>query len=89
MKEIIDYLDSNYTEQRVAEMFDEELLNWVDSDWADTHECEYDWYIDHNNGEAQDAVVNQIVGDLKANGIVIQEEIDMNDLLKDKYPVIS
>ena len=54
-------IKENYSEEKVAEMFDEELLEWVDPDWEEDYESEYDWYVDHNNGEAQDVVIEQII----------------------------
>jgi tRNA A37 N6-isopentenylltransferase MiaA len=50
-----------YSEMDVAEMFDQELLEWVDPDWEEEYESEYDWYMDHNNGEAQDVVIESII----------------------------
>jgi len=50
-----------FSESEVCQMFDEELLEWTDSDWSDEYESEYDWYVDHNNGEAQDVIIGQLV----------------------------
>lgn len=55
-------IKEHFDKDTVTEMFDNELLEWVDSDWEeDGYESEYDWYIDHNNGEAQDAIITQII----------------------------
>jgi hypothetical protein len=54
-------IKEKYSEQEVAEMFDEEILNWVDPNWEEDYESEYDWYIYHNNDEAQDVVIEQII----------------------------
>lgn len=54
-------IKDKYSDMDVAQMFDEELLEWVDPDWEDEYESEYDWYIDHNNGEAQDVVIESII----------------------------
>jgi hypothetical protein len=54
-------IKENYSEDKVVEMFDEELLEWVDPDWEEDYESEYDWYVDHNNGEAQDVVIESII----------------------------
>jgi hypothetical protein len=54
-------IKEKYSEQEVAEMFDNEILEWVDPDWEEDYESEYDWYIDHNNDEAQDVVIEQII----------------------------
>ncbi len=54
-------IKENYSEDKVVEMFDQELLEWVDPDWEEDYESEYDWYVDHNNGEAQDVVIESII----------------------------
>jgi hypothetical protein len=54
-------IKEKYSEQEVAEMFDNEILEWVDPDWEEDYESEYDWYMDYNNGEAQDVIIEQII----------------------------
>lgn len=54
-------IKEEYSDMDVAKMFDEELLEWVDPHWEDEYESEYDWYMDHNNGEAQDVVIEHII----------------------------
>lgn len=56
-------IKEKYSEDEVASKYDDELLNWVDSDWENDgdYESEYDWYIDHNNGEAQDVVIDEMI----------------------------
>lgn len=54
-------IKENYPEEKVAQMFDSELLEWVDEDWRDNYDSEYDWYVEHNNGEAQDVIIEQII----------------------------
>jgi len=54
-------IKEKYSEMDVAEMFDQELLEWVDPDWEEEYESEYDWYMDHNNSEAQDVVIESII----------------------------
>jgi len=57
-------IKEEYSENEVATKYDDELLNWVDSDWEEDgdYDSEYDWYIDHNNGEAQDVVIEEMIG---------------------------
>jgi hypothetical protein len=54
-------IKGQYSQEKVDEMFDEELLEWVDDSWEEDYESEYDWYVDHNNGEAQDVVIESII----------------------------
>jgi len=52
-----------YSDDEVAARYDDEMMNWIDSDWEEDgdYESEYDWYIDHNNGEAQDVVIGEMI----------------------------
>ena len=58
----ISRIKEEYSDREVAERYDDEIINWVDSDWEDDgYDSEYDWYIDHNNGEAQDVVIGEMI----------------------------
>lgn len=82
-------ISENYPESLVIEMYDEELLNWVDSSWEeDGYDCEYDWYIDHNNGEAQDVVYDQIIDWYKKEydeNLSIDNQLELLEKIKEKY----
>jgi len=54
-------INKKFSESEVAVMYDNELLEWVDDDWSDEYDSEYDWYVYHNNGEAQDVIITQMV----------------------------
>ena len=54
-------IKEKYSDSDVADMFDNEILEWVDPDWEEDYESEYDWYMDHNNDEAQDVVIESII----------------------------
>jgi hypothetical protein len=66
-------IKEEYPEIKVMEMYDEEMLEWIDPDWEDDYESEYDWYMDHNNGEAQDVVITHIINWYKS-----KYEVDLN-----------
>jgi hypothetical protein len=89
LNEIIDFLDKNFSEEKVAEMFDEELLEWVDADWSDDYDSEYDWYIDHNNGEAEAEVIRSIIMFIKSAFPTIDESIDLDDVIREKYEILN
>jgi len=64
------WLIENFDEDRVVAMLDEEILEWVDREMMDNegYESEYDWYIDYGRGEAESAVVKQIVDEVSSAG---------------------
>jgi len=89
MEELLNYLRQNFDEQKVAEMLDEEIMNWVDADWKEDYESEYDWYIDHNNNEAEDEIVNQIKNEVKKALPNLPTEIDVFDVIKEVFPILD
>ena len=68
-QEVFDLLKSKFDENTIIEMFDEEVDsgNWIEDDWEDEYESKYDWYIDYNNNEAEDAVAHEILNTLNVN----------------------
>lgn len=57
----ISRIKEEYSDSEVSTRYDLEILEWVDPDWEDDYDSEYDWYIDHNNGEAQDVVIGEMI----------------------------
>jgi hypothetical protein len=85
-------IKEEFDEDKVIGMFDEEVLEWVDSDWQDDYESEYDWYIDHNNGEAQDSVINQIINWYKKEfdkRLNIDGHSELFDAIKSEYDCLN
>ena len=76
-----------YSQDAVESAFDNEVINWVDDDWSDDFDSEYDWYIDHNNGEAQDVVIDDIIKWYKSQDINldVMDEIELIDAIKQEY----
>jgi broad-specificity NMP kinase len=89
MEELLNYLRQNFDEQKVAEMLDEEIINWVDADWEEDYESEYDWYVHHNNNEAEDEIVNQIKNEVKKDLPNLPTEIDVFDVIKEVFPILD
>ena len=85
-------IKEEFDEDKVVQMFDEEVLEWVDSDWEDDYESEYDWYVDHNNGEAQDSVITQIINWYKKEfdkTLSIDEHSELFDSIKSEYDCLN
>lgn len=85
-------IKDHFDEDKVIGMFDDEVLEWVDSDWEDDYESEYDWYVDHNNGEAQDSVINQIINWYKKEfnkNLNIDEYSELFDAIKSEYDCLN
>ena len=101
VEEYDDYLDlqfamakikDHFDEDKVIGMFDDEVLEWVDSDWEDEYESEYDWYVDHNNGEAQDSVITQIINWYKKEfnkTLNTDEHSELFDAIKSEYDCLN
>lgn len=63
--EIIEYLETNYDEETVANLIGEQINDYLDEDWDEDYESEHDWYKDHGNREAEDDVLDHIMFELK------------------------
>lgn len=92
--QIIQFIQANYSEDDIIARLDEEKLEWIDSDWEDDgdYSDEYEWYGDHNSGEAEDVGVDEIykhtLNDLKLNPHQ-HNEIDIKSLITDLYPILQ
>lgn len=85
-------IKEQFSDEEVISNYDEEILNWVEEDWADDYDSEYDWYIDHNNGEAQDVVVSDIISWYKgefSKELSLDEYSDLYDAIKSEYDLIN
>jgi broad-specificity NMP kinase len=85
MKQIKDYLEKNYSDEKIAELLDDEIINWVDPDWEDEYDSEYDWYVDHNNKEAEDSVIEGIIYSIKNDLNIEFDEQELIELIKEMY----
>jgi broad-specificity NMP kinase len=85
MKQIKDYLEKNYSDEKIAELLDDEIINWVDPDWEDEYDSEYDWYVDHNNKEAEDSVIEGIISSIKNDLNIEFDEQELIELIKKMY----
>jgi len=57
---IVAYLNDNWNENDLTSQLDNEIMNWVEDDWKENHDSEYDWYVDFGNGEAEDVIRQEI-----------------------------
>jgi hypothetical protein len=85
------WIKDNYSEDRVIDIFDEEIMNWVDREQMEEEgiESEYDWYIDYGRGEAEQEVIDSILNDLQKNYELefdlFSDDTDLFQFLKDEY----
>ena len=61
MDDIFNWIKSNWSKSDISEKVEKEILNWVDPKWEETEDSEIDWYKAHNNGEAEDVVIDEII----------------------------
>ena len=81
-------IKEEYPEEVVMARFDDEVLEWVDDNWEEDYESEYDWYIDHNNGEAQDVVIGELIDWYTTEHGEIDFDIsDFSDTLREEYGI--
>jgi len=73
------WLVDNYDDDKVTQMLDEEINSgdWIDREQMEDEgfDSEYDYYQEFNNGEAESAVIDSILNDIKS-----KFEFDFNEL---------
>jgi len=57
MRQILD----EFSEDKVVEMLDDEILNWVEPEWEEEHESQYEWYCAYGRGEAEQEIRKQMI----------------------------
>jgi len=87
----ISKIEEHFPEDKINGMFDNEILEWVDEDWQDEYESEYDYYIDHNNGEAQDVIIDEIVNwyEKEFGEITKEQKFELIDEIKGTYYILE
>lgn len=81
-------IKEEYSDNEVASRYDLEIMEWVDPDWEEDYDSEYDWYIDHNNGEAQDVVIGEMISWYKSTydkDISDDDYSELFDEIKSEY----
>jgi hypothetical protein len=85
---LLEYLSEKFSEISIAKAIDEEILEWVDDEWSDEYDSEYEWYIDHNAGEAENVVVTTMVNSVKNEHPDIPDE-DIYDAILELFPILD
>lgn len=84
-------IKEKYSQEDVTNMFDNEWPNWVDDNWQDDDcDSEYDWYMDHSNEEAEDAVITEMINWYckEYNGgisLALNPHCELFDAIKSEY----
>jgi len=75
-------IKSKWSEEDVISAIDESIPDYLDSDWEDEYDSEYDAYQEQGRGEAEDVVINQI---FQSVGITYNQEL--YDRIVDYYDI--
>lgn len=85
-------IKEHFSQDDVNQRFEQEILEWVDDNWQDDYDSEEEWYEDHNNGEAQDSVINQMIGWYQKaynKQLSNQEHLELVDAIKSEYECLN
>ena len=81
-------IKEEFSDNDVSLRYDNEILEWTEDDWEDDYESEYDWYMEHNNGEAQDVVIEEMINWYKKThdkDLSLDDESELSDEIKSEY----
>lgn len=89
-KKVTQWIAAHYNEMKVARALDDEILNWLDDDWGEDgeYEDEYEWYNEYGGGEAEDAIVEEIIINAKKTlkiQLPFEEHIKVDEWIRDKF----
>lgn len=94
VKDVAQKILDKFSEDKVVEMFDDEIFSghWLDEDWEDDYEDEYDAYLSTGRGSAEDEVIKSMIDWYQSE----YGKIDNNDmiddvilLIKDEYEILN
>lgn len=85
----------NFSEEKVCDMFDEEVVGggWIDRDVMEDEGYENDYYLDYMNGEAESAVRHEIVQELEnrfeLDFDTIGDNTDIYQFINDTFDILN
>jgi len=93
IEKIMQDIKNDFSEMDVCKILDEEVLNWVEDNWEEEHEDEYEWYASYGHGEAETAIINQLINYWVKNyhnGKTLDKKTYLeayNNIKKEYYPL--
>jgi PKD repeat protein len=55
-------IKEEWSKEKIDGIYQEEWKNWVDDNWDDSeYDSDREWYDEHNNGEAEDIVLDNLI----------------------------
>ena len=61
IEDIFKKIKEDYSEERVAMLFDEKVPEWLDGGWEEDFDDAYEAYQEQGRGEAEDEVIGDII----------------------------
>ena len=94
LEKIISQISKDYPEEEVCKLLDKEVLNWVEPDWNKEFDNEYDWYSDFGRGEAEEVIIDKMIGSWVSEhnqGVELPNELYLSvyESIRDKYYALS
>lgn len=92
-EEAKEWIKENYDEDKVAEMFDEEVAsgNWIDTEQMEDegYDNEHDYYTEYGHGEAESVIVDAIFEELKSkfdlDFDLLDDETNLYQFMREEY----
>jgi hypothetical protein len=93
LKPMKDYITKKYKEIDIARLLDDEVLNWIDSDWEEEgFDDEHEWYNEYGRGEAEDVVMEELTNEAKKATKLDLNHVDESEFkswLQGKYSFLD
>jgi len=85
--DLMQKIRDRFDESEVMGMYDEELTGggWLDEGWEDEFESEIDAYQEQGRGEAEDAVIDQIIQSVDDGTLSTDDTYELRQQIADEY----
>jgi hypothetical protein len=91
IEKIFEGIKNNFSTVEITDRLDNEIINWIEDGWEEEgYSCEFDWYNNMCNNEAEDVIVGELIdyGIEKYNNklkLSIDEYCELDEKLRAYY----
>lgn len=86
-KDYFHKIEAAWSEDRVAAEMDEQILEYIDDDWADEgFDDEWGYYLEYGHGEAEDDIINEMLNEVD---VPVRLHGEVTELIKEHFPSLN
>ena len=86
IESLLKIIANKYSEMDICECVDAAILNFLDDDWEEFADNEFDWYSEYGTGEAESEVIGMLIKEFQVPEDIVFDFIDRLQVL---YPCLQ